>query len=123
MDLQRDEQSLRYLTRLERDPQYARELDVLKKHYDAIHTEGNKSPTLIGTRARTLRQGQDLQSQPVLNKIKESPPWLLRKVNICSGGAIVRKQDAPTTQLKQDFEFHLEQHSNSKHIYTRRSEV
>ena len=24
----------------------------------------------------------------------------------------------PTTRLKQDFEFHLEQPSNSKHIYT-----
>ena len=52
LDLQREEQCLRFLTRLERNQQYAEELDVLKDHYDADFTEDCNFMVPIGTRAR-----------------------------------------------------------------------
>ena len=121
LDLQREEQCLRYLTRLESNQQYMEEtnkLNVLEDLYDYEYTEGDNFMAPVGTRARSLKRRQNLLSDPILNQIPEESQWLLRTINICKEGATAGKRNASTAQLKQEFDSHLGKHSNSNHIYT-----
>ena len=121
LDLQREEQCLRYLTRLESNQQYMEDpnkLNVLEDHYDDEYKNDDSFMAPVGTRARSLQRKQDLLSKPILNQIPEESPWLLRTINICKEGATAGKQNASAAQLKQEFESHLRKHTNSNHIYT-----
>ena len=121
LDLQREEQCLRYLTRLESNQQYMEEsnkLNVLEHQYDNEYSKDDHFMAPVGTRARSLKREQKLRSEPILNQIPEEPPWLLKTINICRKGATTGKQNASAAQLKQEFESHLRKHTNSNHIYT-----
>ena len=118
LDLQRDEQLLRYIVRLESLPEYKKDLNALNDQYDDRYEVNNQRFVPIGTRARRLKQSLDFDTDPVQNTIAEIPPWLLREVNICREGSSNTKKNCTTSKLKQDFLSHMTKHSDSKHIYT-----
>ena len=118
LDLQRDEQLLRYIVRLESLPEYKKDLNALNDQYDDRYEVNNQRFVPIGTRARRLKQGMDFDTDPIQNTIAEIPPWLLKEVNICKEGSSNTKKNTTTPKLKQNFLSHMTKHSDSKHIYT-----
>ena len=77
----------------------------------------------VGTRLRRMKQRLNLHSESILNKIPETPLWLLKTVNYCLEGAITPKQNSSTPQLKQNFLSHLAKHSDTRHSYTDGSNI
>ena len=118
LDLQRDEQVLRYIIRLESSPKYLEKLNVLEDEYDNMYEEDKQQQVPIGTRARHLKQHLDFAPNPILNSETETPLWLLNKINICREGTIMLKRNTTPSRLQQDFLSHMNKHSSSKHIYT-----
>ena len=118
LDLQRDDQCLRYILRLESSPEYVENMNVLKDQYDTLYERNEQQQVPIGTRGRHLKQTLDFDPDTALNPIAEVPSWLLTTVNICREGAKVKKRNTTTSQLQQDFLLHMSKHSSTKHIYT-----
>ena len=118
LDLQRDEQCLRYILRIESSPDYKNSLNVLDDQYDNMYERNKQQQVPIGTRGRHLKQTFDFAFNPTLNPPAEIPPWFLTTVKICKEGTSITKRNATPSQLHQDFLSHMAKHSSTKHIYT-----
>ena len=118
LQMQRNEQSLRYITRLESFPEYKEKSVVLSDLYDSKYERDKHHMVPVGTRSRNLKKGLTFTPDPVQNAIIPIPPWLLKTINFCTEGAIDTKGNTPTPQLQQKFMAHMHKHSNTNHIYT-----
>ena len=118
LNLQRDEQCLRYLLRLESCPEYTEKLNVLNDQYDVKYELNKQHLAPIGTRSRNLRSELDFVPDPIQNLVPDTPPWMLKKINICYKGVSDVKGNVSASQLKQNFLSHMNKHIHTKHIYT-----
>ena len=118
LDLQRDENCMKYIIRLESQPDYTNKLNVLDEEYDCKYNRDTKHMVPIGTRARKMIQTLDFVPDPIQSLVAETPPWQLSKINICREGVTNIKKNSTAQQLKQDFLLHIAKHSRSMHLYT-----
>ena len=83
LGLQRGKQCLRYLNKIESNQHYNGGLNVLSDYYDSDYSEDNNHIVPIGTRVEGMKWRLNLQSDYVPIKLPETPPWLLKAVDIC----------------------------------------
>ena len=74
LSLQRDEQCLRYLLRVESCSEYIEDLNVLCDQYDTIYEQDKQHLTPIGTRSRNMKKELDFSPDPIHNCIPDTPP-------------------------------------------------
>ena len=118
LKIQRNEQCLRYITRLESFPEYKEKLIVLSDLYDSKYEKDKHHMAPVGTRCRDLKKGLTFTPDPLQSTIMDTPPWLLKTINFCTEGATDTKGGTPTPQLLQNFMAHMHKHLNTNHIYT-----
>ena len=118
LELQREEQSLRYILRLESIPEYRHNMNVLDDQYDFKYDRNKRHLLPIGYRARCLKNSLNFTPDPIQNPIPDNPPWILKTVNVCYEGVKSSKRNTSTSQTLQNFLSHMQKHSQSKYIFT-----
>ena len=118
LELQREEQLLKYILKLESRPEYSKTLNVLDEDCDPKYVGNDQHMVPIGTRARKAKQRLEFDPDPVQGLVAETPPWQLSKVNFCKEGTNNTKKNTSTIHIKQNFLSHLVKHSDTMHIYT-----
>ena len=118
LDLQREQLLLKYILRLESNPEYALMLNVLDEANDSTYDDDNQHMVPIGTRARKIKQNLEFYPDPIQCLVAEIPPWQLSETNICKDGEPNSKKNTPISQVKQNFLSHLAKHSDTNHVFT-----
>ena len=118
LDLQREEQLLKYLLKLETHPEYSSKLNILDEDHDLKYDGNDQHMVPVGTKARKLKQRLEFDPDPVQGLVAETPPWQLNKIKICREGTTNTKKNTSALHIKQNFLSHLANHSDTMHIYT-----
>ena len=118
LDLQREQQLLRYILKIESHPEYSTTLNVLDEANDPYYEDQYQHMVPTGTRARKIKQRLEFDPDPVQGLIAETPPWQLTEINICKDGVTNSKKNTPISQVKQIFLSHIAKHSGTKFIFT-----
>ena len=118
LDLQRDQQLMRYILKIESHPEYSTTLNVLDETNDPYYNDQYQHMVPTGIRARKIKQRLEIDPDPVQSLMAEIPPWQLTEINICKDGVANSKKNIPVSQIKHDFLSYVAKHSDTKHIFT-----